>query len=213
MSAVPRLHVVTDDRTLERDGWLEQAFEVLEAGGPGLAVHVRGRRTCGARVFEFVCRLMSRAGGQGAWVVVNDRVDVALATGADAVHLSARSLDVATARRILGEHAVVGVSLHAQDEPALQRAEGADYAFVGTIFHTPSHQRAPGMGAAGLGRFVACAGGLPVVAIGGIGAEHVAELVACGAHGVAVIRAVWDRPSPARATTELLRAIEEAIDA
>jgi thiamine-phosphate pyrophosphorylase len=213
LSAVPRLHAVTDDRTLERDGWLDQALEVLEAGGPRLAVHVRGRRTAGARLFEYVRRLMDRAGNRDGWVVVNDRIDVALASGADAVHLSARSLDVATARRILGEDAAVGVSLHAHDAPAAQRAEGADYAFVGNIFDTPSHEGALAMGAAGLAKFVERAWGLPVVAIGGIGAEHVAELVACGAHGVAVIRAVWDRPSPADAATELLRAIEEAIDA
>lgn len=210
---LPRLHAVTDDQTLGRDGWLEAAFEVLEAGGSRLALHVRGPRTGGAVLFEFARRLMDPAARGDAWVVVNDRVDVALAAGGHAVHLGQRSLDVAAARRILGRRSVVGVSLHASDERGGPRAEGADYAFVGNIFQTPIHEGVPGMGATGLRRFVERARGLPILGIGGIGPEHVSELIACGAHGVAVIRAVWDRPSPADAARELLKAIEDAIDA
>jgi thiamine-phosphate pyrophosphorylase len=143
-------------------------------------------------------------------LIVNDRVDVALVTGVDGVHLGARSLSVAHARAILGGGGVVGASLHRPEEIGDARAKGADYAFVGTIFPTPTHPGVEGMGADGIARAVAVAGGLPCLGIGGIDVARVRDVVRAGAHGVAVVRGVWLHSRPASAVTEYLAALEDA---
>ena len=204
---LPPLHVVTDDETLARDGWARRAGEVLEAGGAGLALHVRGPGSPGRVVFEHVERLVPLARTTSATLLVNDRVDVALVTECDGVHLGTRSLPVVEARRLLGGARLVGRSTHTAAEVAGARDDGADYAFVGTIHPTPSHPGLPGIGAIGLREAVRHGSPLPVVGIGGIDVGHVAAALAAGAHGVAVIRCVWDRPDPGRAVEALLEAL------
>jgi thiamine-phosphate pyrophosphorylase len=204
--------VVTDDRTLASDRWLVSAEAVLETGGASIALHVRGPGTPGRRVFDLARHLVPRARRVGAWLIVNDRVDVALATGADGVHLGRRPLPVAAARDLLPTGARVGVSVHGADEAERAGAEGADYAFVGTIFPTPSHQGLPGMGVNGLRDAAERARGLPVIAIGGIDVGRAVEAMRAGASGSAVLRGVWSAPDPARAVGEFVRAIEGAID-
>ena len=208
----PLLHVVSDDSILARDGWAAQAASVLEAGGASIALHVRGPSTDGATLFELTAQLIPEARRRGAWIIVNDRVDVALTAGADGAHLGERSLSAPHARELLGPERRVGVSLHRPAQVERARAEGADYAFVGTIFPTPSHERLPGMGIGGFREAVELAGGLPLFGIGGIGVEQVAPLMEAGARGVAVMRGVWGRPSPAAAVVEYLHTIGEGID-
>ena len=208
----PRLHVVSDDSILARDGWAEQAASVLEAGGADIALHVRGPSTNGATIFELTVRLVPAARRMGAWLIVNDRVDVALTADADGAHLGARSLSTPLARELLGREKRVGVSLHRPEQVERARAEGADYAFVGTIFPTPSHGGLPGMGVGGFRDAVRHARDLPLFGIGGIGVEQVAPLMDEGARGVAVMRGVWAHPNPAAAVAEYLRRIEEMID-
>ena len=212
MTIPPRLHVVTDDSILARDGWPSLAAAVLEAGRGGIALHVRGPATDGATVFDLTARLLPDARRSGAWLIVNDRVDVALTTDADGVHLGARSLSVPHARGVLGEDKRIGVSLHHPDEVGRARREGADYAFMGTIHPTPSHEGLPGMGVAGFRDAVEHSGGLRLLGIGGIGVEQVAPLMTVGAGGVAVMRGVWNHPNPPVATAEYLDTIEDMID-
>jgi thiamine-phosphate pyrophosphorylase len=210
---VPRLHVVTDDEVLARERWVSAAIFVLRAGGPSVALHVRGPRTSSATIHRLVTALLGEARRSGAWLVLNDRVDVALATGVTAVHLGRRSLPLEVARRLLGTEARIGVSCHSGDEVAGARSGGADYAFVGTIFPTPGHPGAPGIGVEGLRRIAAGAEGLPVVGIGGVDADRVEAVRAAGVHGVAAIRGVWDTEEPAvavaRYVTELTVADEK----
>jgi thiamine-phosphate pyrophosphorylase len=206
---VPRLHVVTDDAVLARPGWIEQALALLGSVTSPIALHVRGPATDGSTLFEITTRLR-RARREGSWVIVNDRVDVALAAGADGVHLARRSLPAAEARAILGSEPVLGASLHGSDEVAAARAWGAEFAFVGTIFATPSHAGAAELGEQGLRAAVGRAGGLPLLAIGGVDVARVRGLVRAGAHGVAVVRGVWSRGTPAAAVVEYMDAIEDA---
>ena len=205
--SAPRLHVVTDDEVLAREGWLRAAMTVLEAGGPAVAVHVRGPRTCGAQMHRLASALVSEARQTGAWLVVNDRVDVALATRAAAVHLGRRSLPLDSARGLLGTHVHIGVSCHSGEEVAAARSGGADYAFMGTIFPTPTHADEPGIGIEGLKRVVERVEGLPVIGIGGMDAAKVGMVRAAGAHGVAAVRGVWDAEEPAMAATAYLTAL------
>ena len=190
---IPRLHVVTDDRILARPGFGAAALQVLETGGARVALHVRGPQTSGRALHRAAAGLIFPARRAGAWLVINDRVDVALALGVRRVHLGARSLPARVARRLLGPGACLGRSVHSAAEA---RGEGGqiDYLFSGTVFATPSHPGATPEGT-GVVRAVAAAGTVPVVGIGGITPGRVSRVIRAGAHGVAAIRAVWDAPS------------------
>lgn len=204
---LPRLHVVTDDAVLHRPDFRSVAIEILEAGGARIALHVRGPRCTGAFIQETAQALAPAARAAGAWLLVNDRVDVALAAGLRRAHLGQRSVPPGVARSILGPGSVVGVSTHSDAELAEARRSGADYAFVGAIYGTDSHAGRPGRG---LGALAETSGaGLPGLAIGGIDVGRVAELLAAGAYGVAVIGGVWDAPHPRDAVIRYLHALSE----
>lgn len=207
---VPVLHVVTDDGVLARPGFLDAAGEVLGAGGGAVALHVRGPGTTGGGLYALVRALADPASRAGACLVVNDRVDVALAAGADGAHLGMRSLPVVEARRILGPRAWLGCSVHDEEEADRAASEGVDWAFAGHVYETPSHLGRPGLGAEGLAALCRAVPGVPVVAIGGITPRRVAEARGAGAWGVAVIRGVWEAPDPARAVGDYLHALSAA---
>ena len=209
--STPRLHVVTDDRILAGDAFLETARRVLEGGGGNLALHLRGPESSGARLFRRARQLLPVARDAGARLVVNDRVDVALAVGADGVHLGRRSLPLPATRRLLGPGVPVGVSVHSSDEAREARKGGADYLFVGTIYPSSSHPDRPASGTrlvTELARDVDRPNEfLPVIAIGGMEPDRVSEVTAAGAHGVASISAIWDAEDPARPVVEFLEAL------
>lgn len=207
---LPRLHVVTDDGVLARPDFLLRAREVLERGGAEVALHLRGPRTQGGPTFSLAHSLVPIARASGSLLLVNDRVDVALAAGAHGVHLGRRSLRPADARRLLPDGAVVGCSASTRAEAEAAGAGGADFLFVGHVYPTPSH---PGEPAVGPGRIREVAGaGVPVTAIGGVTAARVAELRAAGARGVAAIRAVWDADDPAETVARFLEAWKDEFD-
>ncbi len=191
---MPRLHVVTDDRILARTDFPAAALEVLEAGGARVALHVRGPRTSGRALYRAAADLIRPARRTGGWLVVNDRVDVALVLGIGRVHLGGRSMPASVARRLLGPDAHVGRSIHSAAEAGGDDGR-IDYLFAGSVFATPSHA---GIAPGGIDvvRAVTAASPAPVVGIGGITAARAPQVLAAGARGVAVIRAVWDAPSP-----------------
>ena len=191
---IPRLHVVTDDRVLARPRFHADALEALRAGGAHVALHVRGPRTSGRALYRAAARLTGPARQAGAWLVVNDRVDVALTLGIRRVHLGARSMPAGVARRLLGPSARLGRSVHSAAE-AGEDDGPIDYLFAGTVFATPSHA---GVAPDGIGvvRAVVAASGVPVVGIGGVTADRTGRVLSAGGRGVAAIRAVWDAPSP-----------------
>jgi thiamine-phosphate diphosphorylase len=202
---LPPLHVVTDDAVVARPDFLERARLVLEMGGPNLAFHLRAPRTSGRRLFDLARALLPRAIGEDALLLVNDRVDVALAVGADGVQLGGRGIGIADARRMLGARPWIGASVHSGDEAREAASGGADFVMAGAVYATESH---PGQAPAGLGVIGdAAAAGRPVIAIGGITPERVADVLAAGASGVAVIRGVWDEGDVVEAVRRYLRAM------
>ena len=209
---VPRLHLVTDDAVLARPGFVERAAGVIRGVDAAVALHVRGPGTPGGPLLEIAAALVGEAGASGSWVVVNDRVDVALAAGARGAHLGARSLPLAEARRILGGAGRLGVSVHAREEALAAAAEGTDWIFAGTIFVTPSHPHRPGRGPAFVAEVTAAVPRVPVLAIGGVTPARVAEVTEAGAWGVAVIRGVWDAPDPQEAVGRYLHALAGAAE-
>jgi thiamine-phosphate diphosphorylase len=157
----------------------------------------------------------------GAALIVNDRIDVALAARADGVHLGQTDLPIDDARRIvrdlrrdlvrdlgrdLGRELWIGISTHDVAQVRAACAAGADYLGFGPVFATTTKERPdPVQGISGLRAAVATAGGRPIVAIGGITAEHVAEIYETGAQAICAIGAVNDARDPGEAARQFAR--------
>lgn len=144
-----------------------------------------------------------------ASLLINDRIDVAIAVDADGVHLPASSFAAEDARRLLGTERIIGVSTHRPEEAAAAGRAGADFVVFGPVFETPSKQAYGSP--AGLERLseTVRATSLPVLAIGGVTAERIDDILACGARGVAVVSSILEADDPAQAAracrTELAR--------
>ena len=200
--ALPRLHAVTDERVARRPDVAEVAAQLAAGGGAELALHARGRALSGVEHYELAVRLRGCA---PARLFVNDRLDVALAAHAAGVQLGSGSLAPEDARR-LNPVWWIGKSVHGLAEAEAARAAGADYLLAGPVFPTATHpERAP-LGVAALRKIVAI--GPPVIAIGGVTADRVADLVDAGVRGVAAIRALWDALEPAAAARAMLAELE-----
>ena len=147
--------------------------------------------------------------------VVNDRVDVAMASGADGVHLGQDDMAVEDARRLLGSNAIIGLSIKSVEEAEAARLDLVDYVGSGGVYATSSKQQknAP-IGPSGLARIIAVlrrrAPALPVCGIAGIDTGNAAEVIAAGADGVAVISALSLVPNPETAAHRL-REIVDAV--
>jgi thiamine-phosphate pyrophosphorylase len=203
---IPRLHVITNDAVLQQPGFLNDAAAVLRALPGRVALHIRARELPAATLFQIVSQLAPVAAAAGAALLVNDRVDVALTAHAHGVQLGVRSLPVTSARQLLGDR-LIGYSAHSAQECAAAAQDGADFLFAGSIYPTASHA---GVAPAGIPLLEACVSSCaaPVLAIGGVEAGRVAEVRRAGAHGAAVIRAVWRAPDPVHAAQELARLLE-----
>jgi len=203
-----RLYLVTD-RHATRGRRLPDLVECcLQAGLR--AVQLR-EKDLGARELLALAReLRILTSRHGARLLVNDRIDVAMAAGADGVHLPSEALPPDVARPLIGPARLLGVSTHSASEAEVAERAGADFVLFGPVYDTPAKRRygAP-QGLAALAE-VCRRVSLPVVAIGGVTAAHVPELRAAGAAGIAVIRALLRAADPARATAELLAACGEA---
>jgi thiamine-phosphate diphosphorylase len=176
--------------------------DALAAGLP--AVQLRDKDLPGRPLLALAEALRRATTETGALLLVNGRVDVALAAGADGVHLGGGAMPAATARALLPPAALVGVSIHAPGEAA---DAGADYLVFGPVWTTPSKAAfGPPQGEAALAR-AAAAAPVPVLAIGGVDAGRVAAVRAAGAAGVAVVRAVLGASDPGRAVRALLAAL------
>jgi thiamine-phosphate diphosphorylase len=183
----------------------------MAAHGASLAIHVRGHGTAVRRLFEIARALAGPAESVGTMLLVNDRVDVALALGCGA-QLGRRSIPVASARAMLGDTVAVGYSAHGPAEALAAMAEGVDFVVLGTIWPTPTHPSAAGQGLEMVARVAGEVGaaGRPILAIGGVTPTRAREVMAAGGHGVAVLRGVWDATDPVAAAAEYLESMGAA---
>lgn len=209
---VPGLHVVTDDEVLADPRFRDRAARLMAAHGPAIAVHLRGPRSSGSRVYELARTLAPVARDAGTLFLMNDRADVALAVDADGVQLGRRSMPVAAARG-LGPEWRIGASVHTMEEAADAQAPGpanADFLVLGTIWETASHSGREGAGIA-LIRQVCQRVRAPVIAIGGVTAERAATARQAGASGVAAVRGIWACDDPAAAAAGYLKAMRQTV--
>ena len=209
---IGRLHVITDAALQDRFSHVELAR--LAAAGGADAVQLREKRPWTTRALVETAEAMWRAlEGTPVCLVVDDRVDVAVAAGARAVHLGRHDLDVATARRLLGANALIGGTANSLAEALRVAATDVDYLGVGPVFGTRSKANpAPPLGLEGF-RAIVQAVPKPVMAIGSVTADRVRALLDAGAHGVAVISAIVCQADPAAAAREFRGAIDAWLGA
>ena len=196
------LYLVTD-RALARGRPLADVVRAAVAGGV-TCVQLR-EKEASAREFAAAAReLVALLRPLGVPLIVNDRIDVALAAGADGVHVGQQDLSVADARRLGPPGWIVGVSAESVEDAVRAEREGADYVGASPVFATPTKtDHAAPLGLDGL-RLLRAAVKLPLVAIGGIHAGNARETVRAGADGLAVVSAIVAADDP-RAAAEILR--------
>ena len=192
------LYLITDRHQVPPGRTLLATVEAALEGGVR-AVQLREKDLSAAALLPLAEDLRALTRRYCARLLINDRIDVALAVDADGVHLGGHSLPAAVARRLLGPRRLIGVSTHRMDEIALSAAAGADFVTFGPVFATPA-KLAYGE-PLGVERLrLACQNSpLPVLALGGIKLCHLAELKTAGATGVAVISAIVAAADPTSA--------------
>jgi thiazole tautomerase (transcriptional regulator TenI) len=197
--------VVTDDAVVANADFAKQAMAVMAAIGERGALHLRARHTPARHLYALATALAPTATNTGAWLVINDRVDVALAANIHRVQLTTRSLTPTDVRAIPGGWEL-GLSIHTPSEAATTDAADASWLLAGHVYATPSHQ-GPGGGPAFIAA-VAKATHTPVIAIGGITPDRVRALRRAGAAGIAAIRGVWSARDAAAASIAYLTAYD-----
>ena len=196
-----RLYVVTD-RQQTAGRALEAVVSAAARGGAG-AVQLREKDLSARDLYALGARLQAALSPYGVPLLINDRLDVALALDAAGVHLAGHSLPTAVARRLLGPDKLLGVSTHSVEEARRAAAEGADFIVFGPVFTTPSKVAyGPPQGLHHLTAVVRAVH-IPVIAIGGIDHTNLSSVVQAGAYGVAMIRAILAAPEPYQATQQL----------
>ena len=200
MRPLPRVHAFTDGAVLGAGDFGIRAAAIA-AGGSAVALHARQPGGTGAGLALIARRLVSLARPPEAAVFVSGRADIAAAVGGHGVQLATRDLMPADARRVF-PGGWIGRSVHTVEEAGAAVAEGADYLVVGSIYRTASHPEREPAGPELVTRTARL--GVPVIAIGGVTSERVAELKDAGAYGVAAIRSLWQAADPAAATMAML---------
>lgn len=197
---IPKLHVVTPPGVAERD--LAATLALLEAGAP--LVQVRTKAVDDRVRLDTAKAVLRAARAAGATCLVNDRVDIALAAGADGVHVGADDVPATIARRLLGPDLIVGATCRNAEDARRAEGEGASYLGVGPVYATSTKTGLPDpMGPRGV-EAVAAAVDVPVIAISGITADNAAAVLDAGAWGLAVVGAVYGAEDPVASLRQLM---------
>lgn len=204
MRRIGSFHVITDVVLQSRYSHLELA-EMAIAGGAD-TIQYRQKNGATREMIGTAGQMRRICAESGVTFIVNDRIDVAIASDADGVHLGQDDFPIPLARKLLGNR-IIGGSAATLDEARKCLKEGADYIGFGPVYSTTSKADAASITGIELMKEVVVAIPLPIIAIGGINAENTAEVMKAGAHGIAVISAVCCQEDPQGAT----RALQQAV--
>lgn len=185
------IYLVTDEGCLQGRALLDCVREALE-GGVTL-VQYRAKTASSAEMYNEALQLKALCDSFNVPLIINDRLDIAMAVGAAGVHLGQDDLPCAAARKILGEDYIIGVSAHNQAEAKAALQSGADYLGCGAVFGTATKADVKKLGTDGLAA-ICKAKGLPVVGIGGVTADNYREVRAAGADGAAIVSGILAQP-------------------
>lgn len=196
------LYLITDRHRTCGKPLMRVVDEALKGGIK--AVQLREKGLSAKELFELAQGIRGLIRQYGARLFINDRVDIALAVGADGVHLGQNGFSARDAKRIFPE-AAIGVSTHSLSEAKKAEGDGADFITFGPIFYTPSKaDYGKPLGVEAIKKMRKKIN-IPVFAIGGINKNNIKDVMAAGADGVAVISAVMGKKEPERAVKELFR--------
>lgn len=203
---LPCLCLVADCSVAPPDELPQRVASAID-GGASL-VQLRGKELPGGVLLSLAGQLRQLATGRAA-LLINERVDVAVAASAAGVQLGEEALPVPVARGLLSAGSLIGRSVHSVHGATNAEADGADFLVVGTMYATESHPGGAPTGP-GLMRDVAIRCSIPLIGIGGITPANVDEVVRAGASGVAVIRSILSAPDPMRAASDMMDALQES---
>lgn len=199
------IYLVTDDGCLQGRALIDCVREALE-GGVTL-VQYRAKTASSAEMYNEALQLKALCDSFNVPLIINDRLDIAMAVGAAGVHLGQDDLPCAVARRILGEEYLIGVSAHNPTEAKAALQSGADYLGCGAVFGTATKADVKKLGTDGLAA-ICREKGLPVVGIGGVTADNYREVRAAGADGAAIVSGILAQPDIS-ATVEAIAKISQ----
>lgn len=199
------IYLVTDDGCLQGRALLDCVREALE-GGVTL-VQYRAKTASSAEMYDEALQLKALCDSFNVPLIINDRLDIAMAVGAAGVHLGQDDLPCAAARRILGEDYLIGVSAHNPAEAKAALQSGADYLGCGAVFGTATKADVKKLGTEGL-TAICREKGLPVVGIGGVTADNYREVRAAGADGAAIVSGILAQPD-IRATVRAIARVSQ----
>jgi thiamine-phosphate pyrophosphorylase len=199
------LHAIIDTQALKGRSHIEAARQIIQGGAK--TIQLRDKITGKKELLPLAQQLKELCAEHNVLFIVNDYLDIALATDADGLHLGQSDLPIRIARKLLPIDKILGCSTTTVDQAVAAEADGADYIAIGSIYPTPSKETAVIVGLKGL-RQVRQVVKLPLVAIGGITKDNAAEVVAGGADSVAVISAILGAESLEEATREIVARIE-----
>jgi len=200
------LYLVTD-RPLSRGRPIEEIVSSAIAGGV-TTVQLREKDTSTGEFLDLALRVRTITRESGVTFIVNDRIDIALASDADGIHVGQDDMPADVARRLIGPDRILGVTAADAEEARTAIAAGADYIGCNAVFATPTKtDTGTPLGIAGLEELVRSID-VPVVAIGGINTTNAAEVLATGAAGIAVVSAIVSADDPEEAARELKRFTE-----
>jgi thiamine-phosphate pyrophosphorylase len=205
-----RLYLVTD-RDLGRGRPLVDVVQMAVLGGV-TAVQVREKELTSRAFVAEASVILQVLSGTGVPLFINDRVDVALAIGADGVHVGQDDLPAADARRLIGPDMLLGVSVATGEEARSALADGADYVSVSPVFLTPTKPDAEtAVGLEGVVEIRRAVGDAPVLAIGGIDSGNARSVAAAGADGVSVVSAIMAADDPQAAAMGIRAQVEAGL--
>ncbi|MBA5800846.1 thiamine phosphate synthase [Rhizobium changzhiense] len=202
------LYLVLDPDLCAGIGMVETAR--LAVAGGATMVQLRDKHAGTIRMIETGRALKQALDGTGALLIINDDVEAAIAIGADGLHIGQEDMDARKARAMVGAEMILGLSVESEVLANAVDPDLIDYTGVGPVFATPTkadHKQPIGFD--GLARLVK-ASPVPSVAIGGLKADHVAEVFAAGARGLAVVSAICGTPDPEAATRRIAAEIRKA---
>ena len=193
MKAQPEysIYLVTDDGCLQGRALIDCVREALEDGVT--LVQYRAKTASSAEMYAEALQLKALCDSFKVPLIINDRLDIAMAVGAAGVHLGQDDLPCAAARKILGEDYIIGVSAHNPAEAKAALQSGADYLGCGAVFGTATKADVKKLGTEGL-TAICREKGLPVVGIGGVTADNYREVRAAGADGAAIVSGILAQP-------------------
>ena len=199
------IYLVTDDGCLQGRTLIDCVREALE-GGVTL-VQYRAKTASSAEMYAEALQLKALCDSFNVPLIINDRLDIAMAVGAAGVHLGQDDLPCAAARKILGEDYLIGVSAHNPSEAKAALQNGADYLGCGAVFGTATKADVQKLGTDGLAA-ICREKGLPVVGIGGVTADNYREVRAAGADSAAIVSGILAQ-SDIRATVKAIAKVSQ----